>query len=60
VKHLASWRSLVEREDYTCPLANFAWDALRVADLPQIAASLAPRPVIVDEAKWDFASLAQL
>jgi len=47
VKHLVSWRSLVEAEEYNCPLANFAPDVLRFTDLSQIAASVAPRPVIV-------------
>jgi hypothetical protein len=45
--HLVSWRSLLESETYSHPLANFAKDALRSTDLPQIARSIAPRPVIV-------------
>ena len=46
-RHLVSWRSVVETEKYTCPLASLAPDALRVTDLPEIARSIAPRPVIV-------------
>ena len=46
-KHLASWRSILEQPDYNYPFANFAWDVLRFTDLPAIAASVAPRPVIV-------------
>jgi hypothetical protein len=47
VRHLASWRNLAESETYTQPLANFVPDVLRFTDLPQIARSIAPRPVIV-------------
>jgi hypothetical protein len=46
-RHLASWRSVAELEDYSCPLASLALDALRAADLPGIARSIAPRPVTV-------------
>jgi cephalosporin-C deacetylase-like acetyl esterase len=46
-RHLVSWRSVAEVEDYSCPLASLALDALRAADLPGIARSIAPRPVIV-------------
>jgi hypothetical protein len=46
-RHLVSWRSVAETENYQCPLANLAPDALRVTDLPEIARSIAPRPVIV-------------
>src|SRR5947209_8567877 len=46
-RHLASWRSVAESEQYSQPLANFAVDILRHTDLPQIARSIAPRPVIV-------------
>jgi dienelactone hydrolase len=46
-RHLVSWRNLVELETYTQPLANFAPDALRYTDLPEIARSIAPRPVTV-------------
>ena len=45
--HLVSWRSVVESEDYSCPLASFAPNILRSTDLPAIARSIAPRPVIV-------------
>ena len=46
-RHLVSWRDVTEVENYTCPLASLVPDALRAADLPQIAQSIAPRPVIV-------------
>jgi cephalosporin-C deacetylase-like acetyl esterase len=46
-RHLASWRSVVETENYIVPLANLALDALRVTDLPEIARSIAPRTVMV-------------
>jgi dienelactone hydrolase len=46
-QHLVSWRSVLEQENYTAPLANFAWDIVRHTDLPQLAASLAPREAIV-------------
>jgi hypothetical protein len=42
-RHLVSWRSLVESENYSCPLANFAPGILRAADLPQIARPLGRR-----------------
>ncbi|HEY2017223.1 MAG TPA: acetylxylan esterase, partial [Bryobacteraceae bacterium] len=45
--HLVSWRSVVETENYTTPLASLAPDVLRVTDLPEIASSIAPRPVVV-------------
>ena len=37
VRHLESWRSIAETENYTCPLANLVPDALRVTDIPEIA-----------------------
>ena len=43
--HLQSWRALVETEDYSHPFANFLPGILRYTDLPQIAATLAPRPL---------------
>ena len=46
-RHLVSWRSIVETDGYTYPLASMAPDVLRVTDLPEIARSIAPRPVIV-------------
>jgi dienelactone hydrolase len=49
-KHLVSWRSLVESENYSYPFANFVPRALHSTDLPQIARSIAPRPVIVAQA----------
>jgi dienelactone hydrolase len=46
-RHLVSWRSIAETERYSQPLANFVPDVLRHTDLPQIAHSIAPRPVMV-------------
>ena len=46
-RHLVSWRSIVENQDYTCPLASMAPGCLAVADLPHIARAIAPRQVIV-------------
>jgi hypothetical protein len=57
-RHLSSWRSVAEDENAICPLANIAPDALAVADLPQIARSLAPRQVTAAEA-WDLAALTK-
>jgi len=57
VRHIPSWRSVAEN-DNACPLANIVPRALAVADLPQIARSLAPRQVILGES-WDMASLAK-
>jgi hypothetical protein len=54
---LVSWRSVVEAESYTAPLANFVPGVLRTTDLPQIARRIAPRPLIVGSA-WDFDALA--
>ena len=45
--HLVSWRALLESETYSQPFANFVPNALRETDLPEIARSIAPRPVIV-------------
>ena len=42
---LVSYRSIVETEDYKHPLANFVPDVLRRTDLPQVAATIAPRRV---------------
>ena len=46
-RHLGSWRSIVESEEYSVPLANFVPGVLRKTDLPQIARSIEPRTVIV-------------
>jgi cephalosporin-C deacetylase-like acetyl esterase len=46
-RHLASWRSVAELENYACPLASLVTGALRATDLPEIARSIAPRTVIV-------------
>lgn len=44
---LCSYRSIIENEDYKHPLANFAPGILAHTDLPEIAASLAPRRTIL-------------
>jgi len=72
-RHLVSWRSIAESDQYSQPLANFAVDALRHTDLPQIAKSIAPRSVIVSGAvgadgkllreeapAWNFDALSRL
>lgn len=46
-RHLVSWRSVTELEDYSCPLASLAPNPLGTTDLPEIARSIAPRAVIV-------------
>src|SRR5690242_21048422 len=46
-RHLLSWRSLTTVANYSYPLAGFVPDVLGKTDLPQIARSIAPRPVIV-------------
>ncbi|MBN8730589.1 MAG: acetylxylan esterase [Acidobacteria bacterium] len=46
-RHLASWRSLATSEQYNHPFANFLYGILRLTDLPQIAASVAPRPITI-------------
>jgi len=43
--HLVSWRSITEHEEYSAQFSNFLFGILRHTDLPQIASSLAPRPV---------------
>ncbi|HLK20781.1 MAG TPA: acetylxylan esterase [Bryobacteraceae bacterium] len=45
--HLLSWRSLAETENYQHPFANFIPDVLRSTDLPQIAATIAPRKIVL-------------
>lgn len=42
---LVSFQNLLETEIYHQPLANFAWDLFRYADLPELAAQSAPRPI---------------
>jgi cephalosporin-C deacetylase-like acetyl esterase len=42
---LISYRSVVETERYTTPFGNFVFGMLQHADLPEVAASLAPRRV---------------
>jgi cephalosporin-C deacetylase-like acetyl esterase len=44
---LVSYRNLAQTEDYAYPLANIVPRMLERADFPQIAASMAPRRVIV-------------
>ena len=57
-RHLSSWRSVAGDENASCPLANIVRDALAVADLPQIARSLARRKVTAAES-WDVAALTK-
>ncbi len=45
--HLVSWRALLAGESYSHPFADFVPGVLQATDLPQIARSLAPRPVTV-------------
>jgi dienelactone hydrolase len=50
---LESFRSVVETEDYSHPFANFVFRLLECTDLPEVAASLAPRRVVMrPEARW--------
>ena len=42
-RHLVSWRSVAELENYSYPLASMVPNALRTTDLPEIAHSIAPR-----------------
>jgi hypothetical protein len=42
---LISYRSVVETERHTAPFGNFVFGMLQHADLPEVAASLAPRRV---------------
>jgi cephalosporin-C deacetylase-like acetyl esterase len=58
-RHLVSWRSVAESENHPAPLANLVPGTLQATDLPQIARSIAPRPVIVANA-WDFETLKSL
>ncbi|APR83354.1 Hypothetical protein A7982_08703 [Minicystis rosea] len=44
---LVSYRSVVDAEVPRCPLANIQPGILTVTDLPNLVASLAPRPVIL-------------
>lgn len=46
-RHLVSWRNITESENYSFPMAGLVPDTLRVADLPEMARSIAPRAVIV-------------
>ena len=45
--HLISWRNIAETEMYTHPFANFIPGILNRTDLPQIAAAIAPREIIL-------------
>jgi hypothetical protein len=42
---LVDFASIVESTDYNLPLSYFAFGFLRHFDLPQVAATLAPRPI---------------
>jgi dienelactone hydrolase len=44
---LVSFHSIVETEDYNQPFSNFVPNLLLHTDLPELATSLAPRPIVV-------------
>lgn len=46
--HLVSWRNILETEMYSHPFANFLPGILGRTDLPQIAAAIAPREVVLE------------
>jgi dienelactone hydrolase len=46
---LATYRSVVEAPRYAHPVADFVPGALRTYDLPDLAAALAPAPVLLDQ-----------
>jgi hypothetical protein len=48
-RHLVSWRSIAEQETYAVPFANFVPGVLNETDLPEIAATLNPRKLILGE-----------
>jgi len=51
---IPSFRSLVERQEFSYPLANLLFDALRHVDIPELAASLGPGRVLIEpEPLWD-------
>ena len=55
---LRSWASLLDREDYTEPLANFVPGVLSRTDLPEIRAKLGHR--LREGDRWDMAALQSL
>ncbi|MBM3811842.1 MAG: hypothetical protein FJW20_09425 [Acidimicrobiia bacterium] len=56
---IESFRGLVEAENYNHPFANFVPNLLRHTDVPQLAASIAPRHCAT-LLRWDLDSLSQL
>lgn len=46
-EHLASYRLVVEEEEYRYPAANLVFNLLRHSDIPAMAAALAPRRVTI-------------
>jgi len=44
---LASWRMLLEHDRYQQASSQFHWGILTKCDLPQVAATIAPRPVVI-------------
>lgn len=56
VRHLPSWRSVVEAETYSCPLSSMAAGVLGVTDLPEIARGMGERIMVGDQ--WDVTALA--
>ena len=45
--HLVSWRNIIETEMYTTSFANFVPGVLGSTDLPEIAAAIAPREIVL-------------
>jgi hypothetical protein len=44
---LVSFQAILESENYSCPFVNFAPDLLKHTDLPELAASIGPRRVVL-------------
>ena len=63
-RHLVSWRSLVESENYSYPLANFVPNILRVTDIEHFHWSLTdadfPSEVALDDRPVSLAAAVEL
>lgn len=44
---LVSFQAILESENYSCPFVNFAPELLKHTDLPEVAASIGPRRVVL-------------
>ena len=44
---LATYRSLIDSDRFTQPPSTFVWNVLANYDLPEAAAAIAPRPLLV-------------